>query len=159
VTPHNFQERLEPIESHAAIAIDTICLPQLLSRIAAPDQTDSWLCMFPQTIAPHVNLAGRRRPIRHLAWDCVQPSAKRQRQAHQRTVHVEVPQPIACRNDLRATRQACHQRVQGALHFKNDARAARRNVRNIAGELDRIAETLLGMQEDGLAGDVLRSKP
>jgi hypothetical protein len=29
--------------------------------------------------------------------------------------------------------------VQGALHFKNDARAARRNVRNIAGELNRIA--------------------
>ena len=39
------------------------------------------------------------------------------------------------------------------------SRPARRNERRVAAELDRVAKSLLGMEQDGLAGDIGRPQP
>ena len=48
----------------------------------------------------------------------------------------------------------------GLLHFQDDLRAARSTTqRHVAAELERVAETLLGMEQNGLTGDLVRSEP
>ena len=74
-------------------------------------------------------------------------------------MHIEFRQRLAPRYDLRHARQRGHQRAQRPLHLKHHPRGARRNLRRIAGELDRIAKTLLGVQQNGLSGDVIRAGP
>ena len=45
------------------------------------------------------------------------------------------------------------------LHFQNDARPARRNSRNVAAKLDRVAKPLFRVQQNGLAGDTPGAVP
>src|SRR6185312_5060000 len=47
------------------------------------------------------------------------------------------------------------QRLEAVRQFEHDARAARFDERQIAQHLDRVAVALLGVQQDGPAGDVL----
>ena len=52
-----------------------------------------------------------------------------------------------------------HQRRQFALHFEHDLGAGRGEKRHVARELDRIAETLLGVQQHGLARQRIFAEP
>src|SRR5262249_1182026 len=74
-------------------------------------------------------------------------------------MQVEVGQGLALYDDLGCARKCVHEVLQGLLHFKNDLCPARGDLRHIAAELERVAETLLGMKKDGLPGDLMRSTP
>ncbi len=49
--------------------------------------------------------------------------------------------------------------LQGLLSLENDTRGALGDERRVAAELDGVAKALLGMQENGLARDLIRSGP
>ena len=74
-------------------------------------------------------------------------------------MEIEIKHRLARGDDLHRVGKRAHQVVQRRLHFQNDARAARRDQRRVTAELDRIAETLLGMQENSLACDFIRPEP
>jgi len=61
---------------------------------------------------------------------------------------------VARDDHLGHARQAIAQAAQRRLHFQDDARAARGDQRRVAQEMDRVAEPLLGVQQDRAAGDV-----
>src|SRR6202011_351938 len=68
----------------------------------------------------------------------------------ERAVEIERRQRVAARDDL----EACdprEQRDDRFLDFQDYLAAAGGNQRQVAQELNRVAETLLGMQQDGLA--------
>jgi len=52
-----------------------------------------------------------------------------------------------------------HQLPQRLLDFQDHMRGAFGHKRRVTAELDRIAKTLLGVEQNGLAGDLVRSKP
>ena len=66
-------------------------------------------------------------------------------------MQVESRQRFAPRHDLCCTCQRAHHVLQRPLYLKNDAGAARRDQRNVAAELQCIAEALFGVQQNGLA--------
>ena len=49
--------------------------------------------------------------------------------------------------------------MQWLLNLQNYARGARGDEWYVAAELDGVAKTLLGMEKNSLAGDLLRSEP
>ena len=71
----------------------------------------------------------------------------------------EVFSSVAARYDLCRAGKALHQFGQRPLHFENDVRGALDDLRTIAAELDGVAKTLFGMQQNGLAGDIVRAGP
>ena len=66
-------------------------------------------------------------------------------------VTVERRQRLAAGEDLRDAGGGGEQRFQRRLHLEQHGRAALRHERHIAHELQRIAEPLLGVQQDGPA--------
>ena len=73
-------------------------------------------------------------------------------------MHVEGRQRLAARDHADAF-EVGEQRLQLGLHFDDDGRARAREQRRIADKLDRVAETLLGMQQDGLAPERVFAEP
>jgi hypothetical protein len=51
-----------------------------------------------------------------------------------------------------------HQLTQRLLDFQDPMRGAFGDKRRVTAELDRIAKTPLGVEQNGLAGDLVRSK-
>ena len=126
-----------------------------------PDQTmptRNLSCSFPGGRGGPARPArgrGRRRQIRNLGRDAVEPRSKHHRQARQAD--------NACRTPAaRRPRTAGTAQTPGspdssgctASNHQDDAGAARRHHRHIARELDRIAQSLVDMDQDGLAFDV-----
>src|ERR1700733_9771744 len=72
---------------------------------------------------------------------------------------VEIGQQVAPGYDLRRTGEGSHQLVQGSLHLQNDVRGALCNQWHVAAELDRVTQTLLGMEKNSLARDLIRPEP
>ena len=72
---------------------------------------------------------------------------------------IERRQGAAARNNLRRPGETAHQLHKRRAHLQDHARAARGDQRRIAAEMDRIAEALLAVQQDGLAGDVALAQP
>src|SRR5580692_9546494 len=72
---------------------------------------------------------------------------------------IEVRQLVALRHDLRALGKGAHQCGKWLLHLEDNAHAAAREQRNIAAELQRVAKALLGVKQNGLAGDLIRPEP
>ena len=69
-------------------------------------------------------------------------------------MQVECRKRLAAGNDL-DLRELRQQRLQLGLHLADDIGAAARQQRRVANELDGVAEALLGMQQNGLAGNRL----
>ena len=55
--------------------------------------------------------------------------------------------------------QPRHQRLERRLHLEQHARAARRHQRSVTDELQRIAQPLLGMEQNRFARDGLAAGP
>jgi hypothetical protein len=60
-------------------------------------------------------------------------------------------QRLAAGDDARCAFDPRQERLQVRLHLKHDPGAGARQQRHIAHELERVAEPLLGMEEDRLA--------
>ena len=83
--------------------------------------------------------------------------AERERQAHQGAIEVVCIPLLAGRHDPNSeTRQ---QRAQLRLHGEHDLRAALRGQLGIAAKMNRVAECLIGVDEKGLARQVLLAEP
>ena len=74
-------------------------------------------------------------------------------------MHIELGQRLAFDDHLRGAGETAHQRVKRLLDLKDDAGAARRNQRCVAAKLNRIAKSLLGVQQHRLACDVILTQP
>ena len=75
-------------------------------------------------------------------------------------MQVEVRQRLArSPRSERAPRKRIHQLPQRLLDFQDHMRGAFGDKRRVTAELDRIAKALLGVEQNGLAGDLVRSKP
>ena len=74
-----------------------------------------------------------------------------ERQARQRAVDVERRQRLAARDDRGDAFEAGEQALELRLHLQHHAGAGARQQRRVAREHHRIAEALLGVQQDGLA--------
>ena len=74
-------------------------------------------------------------------------------------MQIKPRQRIARTYNLRRTAQRAHQLVQWRRHFKNDARLAVGDKRHVAAELDRVAEALLGVKQNGPANDLPAARP
>ena len=66
-------------------------------------------------------------------------------------------EPIAAGRDQFDAEQPAQQRLKRRLDLENDVSAARGCQRGVAGKLDGVAKTLLGMKQKTLAGNVLPS--
>src|SRR5579862_7819274 len=95
------------------------------------------------TLAIAPEIAGRER-------DRVEPRSKRQGQAHQGASKIELRQGAAGRDDLRHPWQAFEQGLQRLLNLEYHASAQVRNQFRVAAKLQRVAEPLLAVQQDGL---------
>ena len=76
---------------------------------------------------------------------------ERKRQARQRTIAVEWRNWVALRTKNRHSRKTRYQPRKRPLHREDDARAPLGHMRDVAQELQRVAETLLAVKQDGLA--------
>ena len=74
-------------------------------------------------------------------------------------MQIESGKGTALRHHLRRAAERCHQRLQRFLDFENHLRAARRDQRHITAELDAIAQALLAVNQDSLAGDRVPAVP
>jgi hypothetical protein len=121
---------------------------------ARPHKPDLEAGRYVEAVAPIRGALGREREVWDRRRDGVERGAERERQRHQRTLHVECGQPLAARDDVDAG-HAGDERDQRPAHLEHELAAARRDQRDVAQELDGVAEALLGMQQDGLAGERL----
>jgi hypothetical protein len=74
-------------------------------------------------------------------------------------LQVEMRQSIATGNDLCRAGEAGHKLLQRSFDLQNHACTASGDERYIAAELDRIAKSLLAMQQDGLAINRIAAEP
>ena len=77
----------------------------------------------------------------------------------QRALVVEPGQRFALRYDLVDPREAPRQRLERALHLQHDPRAPGCDQRRVSHELQRVAETLLVVQQDRFARQVFGPAP
>jgi len=108
--------------------------------------------------------------VRNVCWDRVKFGLESQRQAKEGAMEVKWRQILlagkrhwyavnarvhSLRRWLAEHRRnpfhPRHQSFELRLHLENDCGAARSGTGRIAGKLDRVAESLLGVEQDGLA--------
>ena len=96
-----------------------------------------------------------RTQIRALPRNCFDGSAKHRGQAQQRAFQIELRQLNAHHRRLRQTGahhgQRSHQSLGSGLHLQDRHAAARRHQRRVAAELNRVAESLLGVEQHALS--------
>ncbi len=69
-------------------------------------------------------------------------------------MEIDLGKLLALALDLRHPVETAEQRYERRLHFEDNGRTGRGHQRDIAAELDGVAEALLGMEQDGLAGKI-----
>ncbi len=74
-------------------------------------------------------------------------------------MEVELRQTIALGDNLRRAGKIGHKLAERLFNFQDDACAACRDHRHVTAELDGIAKALLAVEQDRLAGDIVRSAP
>ncbi len=84
---------------------------------------------------------------------------ERQREAAQRAVDVEGRKRFAARHHADHALELPQQRRELRLHLQHDLGARARQQRDIARELDRVAQSLLGVQQDRVALKWIFSEP
>ena len=126
---------------------------------AGPANSDPQPAVLRHAFAPFGDAVFRRPDIGNRRRDGRKFGFERQRQTKQRTVQVELGQHLAAAEHLRDARNGCHQRGQRGPDPKQHLGAERRNHWCVTGELDGIAQTLLGDEKNGLARDLLFAAP
>ena len=100
-----------------------------------------------------------RAQIGDVGGDVGPLGLERQRQAAERTMHIKGGKRFAARMAGRNAVEAGKECLQLGLHFEHDTRAGARQQRRIAGELDAVAQALLGMQQDRLVTERKFAEP
>lgn len=87
-----------------------------------------------------------RAQIRGLAGHRIDSRTEQVRHAHQRRMGIDLQRRVTGGQNRRCIRQGLEQRRQLRMALQENGRAARLQLRRIAGELDGIAEALLCQQ-------------
>src|SRR5207249_316284 len=91
---------------------------------------------------------------RNLRGNSLQRRVEDQREAHQRAVKVEMRGRLGA-DDIGDAVERAHKARQLFLTGEDDTAAALGDERDVAGELDRVADSLLALEEDGAAMQVI----
>ena len=114
----------------------------------SPDQPDLLARQSGETVPPGGDLFRVGTQIPNWCRNGGERGAKRERQTHHRDPTIEMRQRIAVGDDLRDALQARQQPAQRTRNIEHNARDLGEH-RNIAAKLERIAESLFGVHEDG----------
>ena len=139
------KQRLKLRQRQRAVAVVDV------GGAAGPGQRDVRRRHAIETRSPFRDQRFRRVQIRNVRWNIGQFGLAGERQARQRAVHVERRQRLAARDDAATPSRPASSPLQLRLHLQHHAGAGARQQRRIAREHHRIAEALLGVQQDGLA--------
>src|SRR5437763_11231038 len=93
-------------------------------------------------IGKHIGDGGRNRS---------QGRPKQAGQAQEWSMDVEMGESVPLGNQFRDAGTACEELAQRTLALDDDPAAALLNERSVTDEVDRIAQALLGVQQDGPA--------
>ena len=115
--------------------------------------------MRAQACAPCFNSILWRNQVRHVIRHAVYGRCARERQAEQRTLQIERGQSVVSREHRGCAFDLGEQWLQLALDAQQHLGALGGNTLRVAAELDGVAETLLGLQQDSLAFDGLVANP
>ncbi len=141
------QDRRQRVERHRAIVII------LVIRIAGPYEADAKAIVPPEPASPLLQPSLRNGgQIGERRRNRIQPRAKRQRQAGQRAMHIELRHRGGAPRKIPP--DARHSRNQGMDRtgsFEHHPSAERRHHRCVTHIVDHIAKSLVGVQQDGLA--------
>src|SRR5439155_16375149 len=119
-------------------------------RVAPPADADlEPVCA--KALAPAFHQRRLGSEIWQFGRDRIERRAEDARQAHQRALVIVVLAVGLAIGDLDLRAERAHEAMQLGAHEECDARTARRQQRQIARELDDVAETLLIKNDDALA--------
>ena len=130
-----------------------------MSRAARPGEADAAPAGRAEARFPVNDGLWIGAQIWRCGWKSRKPSGKGEGQTQKRAVQIEVGQRAAARYHLGRSGEGSGEFAQRVLHLQDDPRPTRGNERDVSAELDRVAKSLLGMEQDGFAGDIRCAKP
>ena len=126
-----------------------------MSGITGPRDADFDAGHAGKPLHPALRRICRHAQIGHSRRDGFEPRFERPRQAQERNVELIGRRFAAVAEHGYADKTFAQQRRQLLLHAQRHMPGARRQQRDVARELQRIAQALLGLHIDVLAGEVL----
>ena len=128
----------------------------LVARLARPGDADLERALRrPEAGSIGLHPLGRSGEVASRRGDRLERRAEDVGQREQRRLDVEGGQRGAARHDRRIPLQACEQGRKWRLALEDDCAAALGHQRHIAGELEGVAEALLGIEQNGSAAQWL----
>src|SRR5262249_18423504 len=128
-------------------------------RVSRPSQRDPQALRRLYARAPLGDARVIRAEIGTLGRDRRGLGLERQRKAAQRTMNVEGRKRFAARHHGGGAREPPQQRRELRLHLQHDLGARARQQWYIARELDRVAQSLLGVHKDRVTLQRIFSEP
>src|SRR5258708_8241343 len=128
-------------------------------RISGPGEPDLRAAFHPKPGVPVLQILSRRAQIGWARWNRFKPRLECQGQAEKRALEVEIRKGTALGDDLRRPGKAGHKATKRLFDFHDDACAVCCDQRRITAQLNAIAKSLLAIEQDPLAGDIVRSEP
>jgi hypothetical protein len=122
-------------------------------RITAPHDADLEAAHRREAIGPTRQSFRRRTQIRHLRRDRLEARLEEMRQAHQGAVASIRRRIAAIAENVDAGQALPHQAHELLMHAQTHLAGTLGEQRNVAGELQRVAEPLLGLDIDVPAGE------
>ena len=127
--------------------------------IAAPVEPDLQARQSGQPLAPPAYCGRVDAQVGNTAGNAVELGAHGKRDAQQRDVQVELRQRLAAADEPAAHAEGAQQQRQDRLRLEHHVRAQRLEHRDIAAELQRVPESLIGVHEQRPAGKRLGAGP
>ena len=100
---------------------------------------------------PFLDALGIGVQVWYVGGHCLEHRAEKCRQAHQRRLHVEIGQRLCFGYQLIDAGARAEEIQEHAGALDHDPAAALFHHRGVADELDRVAQALLGIEQDGAA--------
>ena len=145
--PRDIEQWMQPAEPDRAAAVVSVL------RVAPPADADlEPVCA--EALAPACHQRRLGGEIWQFGWDRIERRAEDARQTHQRALEIVVFAVGLAIGDLDLRTERAHEAMQLGAHEECDARATRRQQRQIARELDDVAQALLIENDDALAAQV-----
>src|SRR5271156_5336521 len=113
----------------------------------------------PEPLAPAPRAFSARPQVRNRRGHARESRGARKRQAEKRAVAIELGQRFARQSQPRRSIEAREQCGQGLRRLEDDPRTLVRQAPDVSAELDRIAQPLLPMHQNGLAGKRRLAQP
>ena len=131
----------------------------LVRGAAAPHQSHAGAGLGSQSLLPHGHFVRAGTQIRHACWHRGQGRATPYRCAHQWAIQIKRWQGVALAQQGVYAGQRLEQSEERRLDLQNNPGAAICEHLRVAGELDGVAQALLGMNQEGLALQIFLTQP